>query len=734
MYQTEKKHKKTDWSNPYDDLFKDYLREYHGISNIKRNFKCINPTHEDNNPSMKFNPRNNTCHCFACGETYNIVKLVKQDQNLETFNDAIVWLKNKYGVLEGKNPKIKEILDAEEKKHKNQMLTYLNELQERGDYEIPPKLVEYVKGRGFKNVDKIIDFCTLYYDEKNNKLYIPHKHFKEGSGLAITDYVCRNLDPNSPVRYYRSSGVPSSYFSAWFDLFSADINTLKCLNFSERKIVAFISEGEFDSLSYYDLYQDSKDEFFKNNLIFTSFATGSVANTKRLQQRIEKLDPEVLRNTIFVLGNDNDQAGESSNTSFEEFCFKNNLCYVKNNLFVDFKDINERLQKDRDNLLKDFKDFLPIISEEFYKQKTNILLADLERREIIRTDENNENILLIPFAHGVAYELKEDNQNELSLVENKYPERRIFFNSTSDKKYQTLDSLVDKIRDKYFEQYKPTSNVQIAVNTGLCKVDKKYSNSLNKILKNMGEDYVFLNQGDENLFDDEITATFNEGTEKTSLIEVCNKENNVLFKQYTLGNKKSYFTDYQIQVEEAFKPDSNVNEFVVSKTVPTIYKSLGVSDKELKYNKSTFDSLTQEEKIKPKIIKEIERTILDPLFVYKSKAQNYIIAISKEIDEDDNILTYIIPTNPSEKEMTITSTPLATLNNTLNNAYSSKTLLYLDNKEDLNKIYQIEVPEEFESIKKNYLIRKINYIHASPKETVNITNPTASTTTKPELD
>ena len=36
--------------------------------------KCLNPEHEDNNPSMRINATTGDSHCFACGYSVNIYR------------------------------------------------------------------------------------------------------------------------------------------------------------------------------------------------------------------------------------------------------------------------------------------------------------------------------------------------------------------------------------------------------------------------------------------------------------------------------------------------------------------------------------------------------------------------------------------------------------------------------------------------------------------------------------
>jgi len=60
-----------------------WLRE-HGLP-LNRLFACLNPAHRDVHPSMRYNVKNQTLHCFACGATYDIFDLVGQEEGLTDF-------------------------------------------------------------------------------------------------------------------------------------------------------------------------------------------------------------------------------------------------------------------------------------------------------------------------------------------------------------------------------------------------------------------------------------------------------------------------------------------------------------------------------------------------------------------------------------------------------------------------------------------------------------------------
>ena len=66
---------------------KDYLT-HKGLPTNKSKFLCLSKKHNDTIPSMSYNPKNNTIHCFSCGLTYDLISLVQEEYNSK-YNDAI---------------------------------------------------------------------------------------------------------------------------------------------------------------------------------------------------------------------------------------------------------------------------------------------------------------------------------------------------------------------------------------------------------------------------------------------------------------------------------------------------------------------------------------------------------------------------------------------------------------------------------------------------------------------
>ena len=76
-----------------------YLEHVHGI-NINKPFNCLNSGHEDKNPSMAFDRKNNRCICFSCGARYDIFDVVGLDYNIT--NTAMKFRKT-YQILDSKD-------------------------------------------------------------------------------------------------------------------------------------------------------------------------------------------------------------------------------------------------------------------------------------------------------------------------------------------------------------------------------------------------------------------------------------------------------------------------------------------------------------------------------------------------------------------------------------------------------------------------------------------------------
>ena len=56
----------------YKTYLPHYLQQYHNITDLKKFFRCLNPNHVDNHPSMIYTDKYHICKCFSCGAYYDI--------------------------------------------------------------------------------------------------------------------------------------------------------------------------------------------------------------------------------------------------------------------------------------------------------------------------------------------------------------------------------------------------------------------------------------------------------------------------------------------------------------------------------------------------------------------------------------------------------------------------------------------------------------------------------------
>lgn len=62
-------------------LLPEYMAQKRILIGGKRSrmIRCINPEHDDRNPSMSYNRKTQTLHCFACGVNYDLFDVIKMD-------------------------------------------------------------------------------------------------------------------------------------------------------------------------------------------------------------------------------------------------------------------------------------------------------------------------------------------------------------------------------------------------------------------------------------------------------------------------------------------------------------------------------------------------------------------------------------------------------------------------------------------------------------------------------
>lgn len=267
-----------------------WLRE-HGLP-LNRPFACLNPAHRDVHPSMRYNVKNQTLHCFACGATYDIFDLVGQEEGLTDFPSEMKAVSCRYGGGRIIRVTAKPV----------QVFPY-----KAGEGRPDP----YFTGRGLSD-ETVRRFGLLV---ENGYALLPV--FAEG----VCRSVCRRaIDPAVEPRYQNSRGAMQIWNSAAMERAAGK--------------VLFVTEGIFDALSLEELG-------------FPAVALCGAANTGRLMQALDvrKAKPEKM-----ILAGDSDAAGQGMNGKLREQLTARGIACAVLALPDGCKDVNEALVQNRDAL------------------------------------------------------------------------------------------------------------------------------------------------------------------------------------------------------------------------------------------------------------------------------------------------------------------------------------------------------------------------------------------------
>ena len=288
-----------------------WLRE-HGLP-LHKPFACLNPAHQDAHPSMGYNEKNQTVHCFACGATYDVFDLVGQEENLTDFPSKMKAVNRRYSGG--------EVIRVTAKPA--QAFPY----KERAGRPDP-----YFTGRGLS--DEIVQRFGLVVE--NGYAVLP----------VFVDGVCRSvcrraIDPDAEPRYQNSRGAMQLWNSVAMERAAG-----KAL---------FVTEGIFDALSLEELG-------------FPAVALCGAANTGRLLQALDAREAKPER---VILAGDADAAGQGMNGKLREQLTARGIACEVLALPDGCKDVNEALIKDREEL-KAICEFAPLGVEISVKHEKSI--------------------------------------------------------------------------------------------------------------------------------------------------------------------------------------------------------------------------------------------------------------------------------------------------------------------------------------------------------------------------
>ena len=355
--------------NDIKNHLKDYLDEK-GL-NTNKLFTCLNPQHDDQHPSMSYDPKRNIVKCFSCNTSYDLISLYALDNNLDNnqdFKRIIDELALKYNIDvktdQNDHPK-KESMRKYANIKKEDFTKYINKCKKDIDK------TDYLLKRGIS--DKLQKKYNIGYDVKDKMLVLP---------ISKTCYLGRYTDTNTTYKHHKPKGTTNEIFNG---------NYLKDSNF---KTIIWVCEGIIDALSLEEINEDIK-----------AISLNSINNASQLVQEAKDNNFK----GVFMLAFDTDVNGIRASQDLKDdleaigikaFIFNSN--YDKYNVVSDDgntiknKDINEWLLSDKEALTKQVNGLNDMLYNSLEQQaiktyqQENVLNYLDTFNEMIKDNENNK--------------------------------------------------------------------------------------------------------------------------------------------------------------------------------------------------------------------------------------------------------------------------------------------------------------------------------------------------------
>lgn len=350
---------------------KDYLEEL-GI-NTSHNFSCLNPTHDDKNPSMSYDSKRNIVKCFACNTSYDIISLYALNNNLDNkkdFKKIVDDLAQKYNINTNNSKRIARETVQKVTQKKEDYTKYINKCKKNIDK------TDYLINRGIS--DNLQKKYNIGYDDKLELILDSgEKIYKKMVIIPISNtcYICRNTDKNDSLKHYKPKGVRNELFNS---------NNLKNSDF---KTIIWVTESIIDALSIEEVNEDIK-----------TLSLNSVNNASQLVQ--EARDNNY--NGVFVLALDTDKTGIDASINLKDDLEA--LGYTTVIFNVNSSRYNVTLDDGKEKVNKDINEWLLSDREQLKRAVTStndMILNGLEREAIKKYQQENVFNSLDKFNEGI---------------------------------------------------------------------------------------------------------------------------------------------------------------------------------------------------------------------------------------------------------------------------------------------------------------------------------------------
>lgn len=307
--------------NDYKHYAEDFLQRYFGV-NTARNFKCLNPLHNDDNPSMGYEKGKCRAHCFGCDAYYDLYDLVGLYFGIENKGEQLKKVQELYdsGALYSRKiptPKVKKVetkkLTAEQlEKNQGEIKAYIKDCIDN------VHKTTYWHDRGL--TDETIVACKLGYDEKKDAVVIPYSR-------ALNYYQLRFIKDK---KFYK----PPTNYAGEEPLYNEQAMRLK------TRVPIFIVESPICALSI--------TQCGGNAVALCGVSCYmKVVNIAKIKKPTGTL----------IICLDNDEKGkEHTEKLVKELSKIKDVKYIVRNIADNCKDPNELLIKDEKKLSKNIED------------------------------------------------------------------------------------------------------------------------------------------------------------------------------------------------------------------------------------------------------------------------------------------------------------------------------------------------------------------------------------------
>ena len=505
---------------------KSFLVQYlinHKNIDCRDYFKCLNPNHQNASRSMRYNPKDNTVHCFSCGCTYDIFSLIGMDFNLPHFQDQLDKASELF--LNSKN---------------------INE----------PKITRSKIIQVAETKTKIVDYTSFF---RICAKQTANTDFFQESGISDETIIKFNLgfDPEFSIgnkQQIKAFIIPNGPYGFWAVNTETDLDDKNYI-FYYGKDVLFTAN-----------YNDSTENIFITDNVIDSIYMAQmgvcsivVSNEIHLNELVYFLSQQVNKHTYFISIKDNSRLVNyilSELKNFEQQCHLIDLAYPCTGI----KDLIVSSPDKFKYRINNIKKLLTITPKK--------LLAKKQYDTI--TDENS--FMEMYYAKGV-FSITTDVITKRKLLSSwiiDSPEDSNFIYLTSIAEWNVisveLDTLTTDIQKSY---YSLLPKIGLSENTGNAETDAANLLQIfaSRKIKKQDNSVIIINL--QNCTDDYIRTLSNK-----IMQELKNYNHNIIF--FGLPNNRSLLEEYGWQVFD-IKTDSQENDetYVNSYTVTTNCVSTG---------------------------------------------------------------------------------------------------------------------------------------------------------------